>query len=61
MDDLVTLARHNRQSKEFVIFDREELSFLVREQHINEEMLRNFGSIIGVISKEYVMIPADMF
>lgn len=43
LDEMITYARHNRRVKEFVVFEREEIQFLIREHKIPENILRNFA------------------
>jgi len=43
MDEMITYARHNRKTKEYVVFEREEMNFLIREHKIPQSSLMEFA------------------
>ncbi|CDW85255.1 ankyrin unc44 [Stylonychia lemnae] len=61
MDEMITYARHNRKSKEFVVFEREEINFLSREHKISQNILMEFAQVMLIVQKEFLMIPQMLF
>eukprot|EP00347_Sterkiella_histriomuscorum_P006697 403351781 len=61
IEEMITYARHNRRAKEFVVFEREEMQFLIREHKIPENLIRNFAQIMIIIQKEFMMVPQMLF
>lgn len=57
LHELTTFMRHNKQNKEFILFDKEDLTFLRREHGMDEQVLKGFANIISIISKEFLMVP----
>lgn len=49
--------RHNKKIKEFILFDKDDLSFLKREHKTDENVLKGFANLISILSKEYLMVP----
>ena len=43
LEEMMTYAKHNRRMKEFIVFEKEELQYLIREHKIPEINLRNFA------------------
>lgn len=57
LHELTTFMRHNKRIKEFIIFDKADLTFFRREHNIDELVLKGFANLISILSKEYLMVP----
>ena len=47
--------------KEFILFDKDDLGYLRREHHLDEDILKSFANLVSILSKEYLMVPQLMF
>lgn len=61
LHELTTYMRHNKRIKEFVLFDKGDLTFFQREHDISEVVLKGFANLISILAKEYLMVPQQMF
>ena len=61
LNEFTTMIRHQKKEKEFILFDKDDLSFLRREHHMDEGILKGFANLVSIISKEYLMVPQLMF
>lgn len=61
LDELTTLLRHNKGQKEFIFFEKGDLTFFKREHKIDELVLKGFSNLISILAKEYLMVPKIMF
>jgi len=57
LNEFTTYMRHNKKIKEFILFDKDDLSFLKREHKTDENVLKGFANLISILSKEYLMVP----
>ena len=61
LNEFTTMMRHNKKIKEFILFDKDDITFLRREHNLDEASLKGFGNLISILSKEFLMVPSMMF
>jgi hypothetical protein len=49
---IIAYLRHNSKSKEYILFDKEELSYMKREKKVSEDKMKGFAKTVLILSKE---------
>ena len=58
---VVAYLRHNSKSKEFILFDKEELAYFKREKQVEGDVLKNLAKVILILAKESENQPQFYF
>lgn len=57
LNEFTTYIRHNKKVKEYILFDKNDLSYFRREYSMDENILKSLANLISILTKEYLMVP----